>query len=426
MGRDVLTSSGGERSAAAGTGHASAHTAWVLRGVLVAALVCALVSGRELSAPTAYATELAGIDGALASAELGEQRLVLLHRRASLTGAPDALSELEEALRDACGAGVAPLLQAQLCLQLHRLPEAAEALSTLPAALRARPEVEGLRADLALQVGRYDDAERISEASLERERGWDALARLAHVSALRGDGARADELYAEAADTLTVREMRAYAWVEVNRGLLDLKAGRLDQAHEHYLRADRAYSGYWLVEEHLAEVLAAERMFEEAAALYRRILARTPRPEIQQALGDLYGFMGQPEEAQPWLDRALAGYLASAERGEVHYYHHLANFYADVRQDGQQALMWASRDLGLRQTYAAHEACAWALFRARRYTEAFDALQQALAFSVEDPHLLFHAALIYDAAGRGKEASGFRERLAALNPGYAETFHVHR
>jgi tetratricopeptide (TPR) repeat protein len=414
------------RVAAAETGHRSAPTAWAVRALLVGAMGFALLTGRELPAPTAYATELAGIDGALASADAGEQRLLLLQRRASLTSAPEALRELEDALCEDREELVAPLLQAHLCLQLHRLPEAAEALDTLPLALRDRPEVEGLRADLALQLGRYDDAERMSGATLLRERGWDALARLACVHALRGDIAKADALYAEAADTLTVRQMRAYAWVEVNRGLLDLKGGRLDQAHEHYLRADRAYSGYWLVEDHLAELLGAQGKFEEAVALYRRILARTPRPEIQQALGDLYSFMGQPEQAQPWLDEALAGYLASVERGEVHYYHHLANFYADVRQDGEQALLWAHRDLALRQTYTTYGGFAWALYRAGQYGAAFDALQQALGFSVEDAHLFLQAALICDATGRKEEASCYRERLTALNPRYVDTFHVHR
>jgi hypothetical protein len=36
---------------------------------------------------------------------------------------------------------------------------------------------------------------------------------------------------------------------------------------------------------------------------------------------------GEASIAQRWHDRALAGYLQSADRGEVHYYHHLADYF---------------------------------------------------------------------------------------------------
>ena len=53
---------------------------------------------------------------------------------------------------------------------------------------------------------------------------------------------------------------------------------------------------------------------------------------IQQAFGELLMVMGQKERAQPWFDKAHAGYLEPAQRGGVHYYHHLVDFYADVRK----------------------------------------------------------------------------------------------
>jgi tetratricopeptide (TPR) repeat protein len=82
-----------------------------------------------------------------------------------------------------------------------------------------------------------------------------------------GDPAGADELYEEAQDDLTAKEMRAFAWLEVQRGFLDFARGRYRQARSHYDRADAAYPGYWLVDEHVAELLAAQDRY-----------ARTPLP----------------------------------------------------------------------------------------------------------------------------------------------------
>ena len=60
---------------------------------------------------------------------------------------------------------------------------------------------------------------------------------------------------------------------------------RYDEAMAHYREAGKAYTGYWLVDEHMAELLAATRKFDEAATLYESVIARAPLPELYQRLG---------------------------------------------------------------------------------------------------------------------------------------------
>jgi hypothetical protein len=43
---------------------------------------------------------------------------------------------------------------------------------------------------------------------------------------------------------------------------------------------------------------------------------------------------------------------ASARRDEVHYYHHLADLYADARKNGGNAVKWAHQDIVLRENFA--------------------------------------------------------------------------
>ena len=398
-------------------------------GILV--MGAALVALAE-ETPTAFSRDLARLDASiarLASARPDESLLSLLYARAMLTGAPDDFRRVETgvaaALRDPSPPVSLICLHAQLCLQQHRLPEARRDIEHLAIA-DLSPDIQNLQADLALQEGRYDEARRSCEALLKSGPRWDALARLASLHALVGETARAGSLYAQAGDELTAKQMRAYAWIEVQSGLLALNHGRLAEAEGHYRRADQAYSGHWFVEEHLAEILGAQRRFPEAIALYEKILARTPRPEIQQALGDLYVYMGRPDQAQLWHDQALSGYLASAARGEVQYFHHLAGFYADVRQDGPEAVKWARRDLELRSNFAAHDSLAWALFRSGKFAEARSAIETALASGVRDAHVFYHAAMIGFASGQADEGRRFLEQVAALNPRYADSFHVHR
>jgi tetratricopeptide (TPR) repeat protein len=88
----------------------------------------------------------------------------------------------------------------------------------------------------------------------------------------------------------------------------------------------------------MAELLAAEGKFDEAAALFQKGNARAPKPELHQALGELYLFAHQPGKAEPWLDKAGEAFLQSVECGDVHYFHHLADFYADARCQPDEAV----------------------------------------------------------------------------------------
>jgi tetratricopeptide (TPR) repeat protein len=207
--------------------------------------------------------------------------------------------------------------------------------------------------------------------------------------------------------------------------VLKLRQGRYEDALAHYDRADRAYSGYWLVDDHKAELLGAQGKFEEAARLYEQVIARAPRPEFQQALGELYEVLGQFDRAEEWYQKALAGYLESAQRGDVHFYHHLADFYADVREDGAEAVKWARKDIALRRNFSTLAALAWALYRAGDFAAAFETMNQALASGAADAHLFFQAATIFQSAGGNGKGERYLQMAHEINPHY-RSFHVHR
>jgi tetratricopeptide (TPR) repeat protein len=394
--------------------------------------------GREPT-PTDYQAELRQIDEALSSAQgdargtpgdpaRGMRYVHLLFRRASLTGnlseLEDAGDRVDECLRRLGPADDLVLLRARLRLTFHQLAGAKDDLARL-AGLSGSARFESLRADVDFQEGRYEEARQTLEHAVRARPTWDNLARLAFLRAKTGDVDRADQLLDRAEEEITAKEMRSFAWIELQRGLLDLGRGRYEDAAAHYDRAGRAYSGYWLVDEHVAELLAASGKFDPAAALYEQVLDRAPRPEIAQSLGDLYVFMGKPERARPQHAKALAAYLESARRGGVHYFHHLAAYYADVLEDGALAEKWARKDLALRTNYATREALAWALYRSGRFDEALDEVDRALAYGVVDAHLFYHAGMIYLSAGRTERGKGLLQKTAELNPRYHD-FHVHR
>jgi tetratricopeptide (TPR) repeat protein len=360
-----------------------------------------------------------------------ETALKLLHRmyhRAQLTGSAADLQAVEGAVDSALGemgplAGLY-LLKVNLDFRLHRLEQAGAGVAAL-SRFAGDPRIVAVKAGIDFQRGRYEAAKAGYLSAIEKNPSWDNLARLAYWEGKFGHPDVADRLYLQAVEEISAKEMRAYAWVELQRGLLDLNRGRYDEAMDHYRKAAKAYSGYWFIDEHIAELLGATRKFDEAAALYESVVKRAPLPELYQRLGDLYVFMGKPGQAKPWHDKALEGYLDSARRGEVSHYHHLAGFYADARQDGAEAVKWAEKDLALRPNFATEDALAWALYRAGRFEEAEKVSRQALSSGIKDAHLFFHGAMISLASGKTDEGKKLLKRAGEINPGY-ENFHAHR
>ena len=388
---------------------------------------------------TDFETEVERIDQAIGQLQAGAFALpidseratkyvYLLYQRASLTGDLAAFAVVEESLQRAI-AELGPasdlyFLKANLDFKFHRLAAVRNDLET-GRDLRDTMQGKALLADLAFQEGRYQEAREGYEAVIKEDFTWDNLARLAYFKFKMGDVDAAEELYIEAEDELTAKEMRHYAWVELQRGVLKLRQGRHEEALAHYDLADRAYSGYWLVADHKAELLGAQGKFDEAAQLYEQVIARAPRPEFQQALGELYEVMGQRDRAEVWYQKALAGYLESAERGDVHFYHHLADFYADVREDGAEAVKWARKDIALRRNFSTLAALAWALYREGEFAAALDTMEQALSSGAADAHLFFQAATICHGAGGNGNGDRYLQMAHEINP-HHRNFHVHR
>ena len=358
--------------------------------------------------------------------EARTRRLYRLYQKASIAGDLAGLAEIIAAVDDSITALANPgdlyLLKANAAFKLHKLADVDSALRAVPSVYHS-DEGRLIRADLDFQHGHYQAAESGYLDVLQRERSWGALARLAHLRGRMGDATGADNLYQEAEDQLTAKEMRAYAWLEMQRGFLDFVRGRPGEAGLHYRRADAAYPGYWLVEEHIAELLGSEGSCEEAAAILERIVSTVDRPDLDQAIGELYELAGDSGCARHWEERALNAYLQSAERGE-HYHHHLVDYYADVVEDGANAVKWAYKDLQLRENFATQAALAWALYRDGQFGNAVCWIDRALASRVVDARLYFRAGEIYCAAGDKARGDELRERALKLNPAVAG-FHLH-
>lgn len=324
-------------------------------------------------------------------------------------------------------AGLAGLARAQLAA--HRFGDAAASARKLVLLAPGKSASYSVLGDALLELGEtaeakaaYAKARQIDPASV------DTLARLARLAQLSGEFALARKhLLAAlaAARDLAPASPETIAWCEVRLGELAFSLGNFDEAQERYQAALTSFPQYYAALDHLAELHGARGEFARARELYETLAQRVPRPEYLQAIGDLLVFSGKPEEAKSWHDRALAAYLRSVDNGEVHFFHHLAAFFADAREDAPAAVKYARRDLELRHGSAAHEMMGWALFRAGDFDAASAEMEQALASGARSAHLFHHAGTVFSAAGQFERGQKLMRDALALNPRY-HAFHVHR
>jgi tetratricopeptide (TPR) repeat protein len=244
-----------------------------------------LAQGSSNEHVTDYEHELSQIESEIAEAELVAPELsersrnpsnalnlvYLYYLRASLSGNFNHFKAAETAIGNALADfGPLPTLiqaRAKLSFKLHRLDDTKHDLQALDA-YSDYPPLISLWADIHLQEGDYARAHILYQRIADENPTWDALARLAYYQLNTDQPQDADRLYDSARAEVSVKQMRNYAWLELQKGIVDLHKGNYHQALAHYDRAQSEYSGYWLIEEHIAEVLHLLGRTDEAVVLY--------------------------------------------------------------------------------------------------------------------------------------------------------------
>ena len=321
--------------------------------------------------------------------------------------------------------------RARAAFALHRFAAARDDARRLVDLDPGKAYAYGLLGDALLELGDLGPA--ADAYAKMRSAGEDEPAdptvpwRTARLALARGDLEGAKQ--GMAATVAAARELSppnppVLAWAHVQAGQFAFSTGDWAAAEDHYRTALTAVPDDWPALDHLAELRAAQRRYDEAINTYERLVARVPRPELVQALGDVCKAAGRADAAAAWYGRAREKYLAAAEAGSAHY-HHLAGFYSDAMPNPAEAVKWARRDLEVRRSAAAHDALAWALFQAGEFTEAAAAMDRALATRTRDSHVLYHASLVYFRAGDPARGRDCLRRAGEANPKFTE-FHVHR
>lgn len=311
--------------------------------------------------------------------------------------------------------------RAHILFSLHLFDDARlaidEALEGLLLQEGERAALIGLRGEIALHRGNFDAAYDDVVVAHAMRRTTPAAFRVALWHWQTGDFEAAESWVNEAESSLIVRTPRVLSWLDLQRGLLDLDRGRLEEALAHYQDAASAFPGHWLIDEHIAEACASLGATDEAKALYEDLVERTGNPEFMDALASLYRDEGRDVQARDLGRRARAAYEAQLlVAPSAAYAHALSHFLEDPAPESRQrTLALARANHVLRPGGIEAVQLAQALFVSRSVDAAREVIDGVLASSFVHAELFETAAHIARAQGDPR-ADEFMNRARAINP----------
>jgi tetratricopeptide (TPR) repeat protein len=390
-------------------------------------------------APTipTYDGELATMDKTIAStlarAEKVPKSYLVLEQaagmhlsRARLSGDWNDYARAEEILEKAFTVreGIGPYAaRARFNYTMHRLDRIDADLAKLekrPAELVADGEEAGLvtlRGEIAFQRGDYDTAEKRYDEALKLDPD-NAGALTAKATFLWKTGAfdEAEALYDRVEAAYHGKSAEPRAWYRLMHGLLDLDRGRYDEALAHYREAEAQLSGWWLVDEHVAEILTLTGKTEEAKALYLDVIERTGNPEFLDAMAGILKEEGKTDEAAEYVKKARAVYEEQLAKYPEAAYGHALGHFLETGDDPARALDLAEKNYALRGNGDAATKLAEAHLLAGDAKAAGKLVDKTLKTRWKSADLHVTAASVYEALGRADDAAAQKAAALAINP----------
>ncbi len=287
-------------------------------------------------------------------------------------------------------------LLANALLAQHRFTEAYAAARALDRRAPGVASHRALLAEIALELGRYDEARVLFDSLWSARHELAVAPRLARWAELTGHVELARRLLAGAlalAETRHDLPPEQLAWFHLRVGDLALRTGwgeRLDEAEFAFRRGLAVFPGDYRLLAGFARLEAARGNWHRAIDYGDSAVATVPDPATFGLISDAYEHLGD--------GRAAAEYAHAMEiavLGQPGQWHRAWSLYLlDHDRRVPEVLARVQDELRTRCDVYGYDLLAWALHKSHRDREARDAMDHALALGTLDPQLRQHAAAI--------------------------------
>jgi len=302
----------------------------------------------------------------------------------------------------------AMLLRGHTLHNLHRFKES-EALARRLIEGRGLGFDYGLLGDVLMEQGRLKEAIEAYQRMMNMKPDLHAYARAAHMRWLKGDLDGAIEVMQLAVSAASPLDAESAAWVNTRSASYQFQAGRIEDAEQQCAFALSFQSNYAPTLLLRGKMLLAQNLPGRAVDLLQSAAKLNPVPEYQWALADALHTVGGREDEASAIEAQLRHHGAASDPRTY------AIFLATRHESPETALRLAKAESNSRNDVFTHDALAWALAAAGKFTEARNEMERALAEGTEDGRLFFHAAMITSQSGDNAEVRRWLDKANSLS-----------
>jgi tetratricopeptide (TPR) repeat protein len=328
-------------------------------------------------------------------------------------------------------AAFATTQMAVLCMVEHRFEDALAWSQKALALGSGDPSPWAIAGDALADLGDYKGASeaysRLKSAYGSQDEklaySYQRDSRMSFLRFVAGDTQGAIQLMQSAVRTAIETHMPTenIAWSQYQLGEELFLAGETNVAENAYLASLENCPGYYRALAGLAKVRVSQGRYLDGMRLYHQAIAKVPNPEYAATLGDIYGHLGQLDDAKKQYDLVeFIAYLGQINR-QIHN-RDLALFYADHDVKLSESLALARNELEVRHDIYTWDVLAWSLLKNEKLQEANEAISHALEQGTKDPQLFFHAGMIYEKLGDSLKAQEYLRRALEMNPEFHVTY----
>jgi len=355
-----------------------------------------------------------------------EQVAQLTIERARLTGDFNDYVAAQNALSKAftlAGEHSGPVLtRAKLNFSIHQLPAVeADLIKAESALLVDAPTlrtIEGLRADVLFYTAQYIPAKSNYDRLESSYPSVISSTRLAHYYATVGEYVKAEDWLQTAEKRVTGSSAHLRSWLKLQLGILDLERGRLDDALNHYQQGLAIFPGYWLLEEHIAEIDVLQGRDQTAEDKYRDLIQRTGSPLFMSELANILAARtakSDHDESLRWHKEAVAVYTAMMNEMPALMSGHALEYFL-YTGDVKRAVQLAQYNFQLRPGGPAALRLVQAYAADGQSLQAENLLESVLKSPFRSAELYATAGVLYRARGDLHAAEKYNALAGAINP----------
>jgi tetratricopeptide (TPR) repeat protein len=305
--------------------------------------------------------------------------------------------------------------EVMILLGRKEFPKALELATALNKKTPDDVMVYGLVADADIELGNYNDAERVAQWMLDMRPGnVPGLLRGARLRRLFGDAEGAMDFYNQAYQQTPPTQTEDLAWILTQMADLQESIGNPGSAEKLLRSALDKFPNYYVAVESLARLQLAEKKAAEAVQLLLERNSNFPTLESEYALAQAFekaGESAKADAAYSAFERAARARIGAPQNADVL----LVHYYLDRGKNPGEALHIARLEAAQRSDVMTLDAFAWALCANGQCHEAQAQIGKALAVGVQEAAFFFHAGAIAARMSNTVTAERFLNESLQLN-----------